>query len=157
MPQPQPRSLPAPHQKDTNLLPGYEIDSSLSLRAQHIPSPSFHTFLAHHCHSAFMFGISIPRLKVMNFSHSPTPVTHKSCVFCNITPENGFDVVWEACVYSSSGIKLNNNSFAIFQDETFIAFNDYKPAAQHHILVIPKSHVRMYSLPSNAGRCRYCR
>jgi len=26
--------------------------------------------------------------------------------------------------------------------ETLIAFADHKPAAQHHILVIPKSHVR---------------
>ncbi|EKM58080.1 uncharacterized protein PHACADRAFT_139706 [Phanerochaete carnosa HHB-10118-sp] len=43
------------------------------------------------------------------------------CVFCDISREKGFDVVWE--------------------DETFIVFNDHSPAAKHHLLVIPKRHV----------------
>lgn len=105
--------------------------------------------LAHHRHSVFMFGISIPCLKL---GKNPSPTRHKSCIFCNATPENGFDIVWEVCLYSLFCIKLDNNLFALCQDETFMAFNDYKPAAQHHMLVIPKLHVRTYLSASERRR-----
>ncbi|PCH42518.1 HIT-like protein [Wolfiporia cocos MD-104 SS10] len=42
-------------------------------------------------------------------------------MFCNVSPENGFIIVWE--------------------DETFIVFRDYKPAAMHHLQIIPKQHI----------------
>lgn len=75
-----------------------------------------------------MFGILtylLSCLKSTKCDRSPPQseteaVTHKSCKFCRISPENGFDVIWE--------------------DEAFVAFNDYKPAARHHILIIPRPH-----------------
>lgn len=45
----------------------------------------------------------------------------KPCIFCHVSPNNGFDVVWE--------------------DKDFIAFHDYRPAAEQHLQVIPKSHI----------------
>jgi len=53
-----------------------------------------------------------------------TAVTSKqvNCVFCEVSPEKGFKVIWE--------------------DSSFIAFKDHKPAAQHHIQVIPRNHIR---------------
>lgn len=43
------------------------------------------------------------------------------CVFCNPTPEKGFDIVLE--------------------EERFIAFRDRDPAAAHHLLAIPREHI----------------
>ncbi|KAF9007407.1 HIT-like domain-containing protein [Cyathus striatus] len=44
-----------------------------------------------------------------------------SCTFCNVSVEAGFNVVYE--------------------DDEFFAFKDHKPAAVHHIQVIPKAHI----------------
>jgi len=44
-----------------------------------------------------------------------------SCKFCDASAENGFNVVYE--------------------DESFLAFQDRRPAAQHHYLVIPRKHI----------------
>ncbi|TFK45813.1 HIT-like protein [Heliocybe sulcata] len=43
------------------------------------------------------------------------------CVFCRVSVENGFDIVWE--------------------DGNFTVFRDYNPSAVHHFQVIPKKHV----------------
>ncbi|KZT29785.1 HIT-like protein [Neolentinus lepideus HHB14362 ss-1] len=43
------------------------------------------------------------------------------CVFCRVSLENGFDVVWE--------------------DGDFTVFRDYNPSAVHHLQVIPKKHI----------------
>lgn len=45
-----------------------------------------------------------------------------SCVFCNISKENGFNILWE--------------------DDKFIAFYDRDPACRHHVQLIPKAHIR---------------
>lgn len=45
----------------------------------------------------------------------------EACIFCHVSQDNGFNVVWE--------------------DDTFIAFSDYRPAAEQHLQVIPKSHI----------------
>ncbi|KAF9456569.1 HIT-like protein [Collybia nuda] len=45
----------------------------------------------------------------------------KSCTFCHVSKPNGFRIVWE--------------------DDTFCAFIDHKPAAEHHLLIIPKIHI----------------
>ncbi|KJA25024.1 hypothetical protein HYPSUDRAFT_135279 [Hypholoma sublateritium FD-334 SS-4] len=47
--------------------------------------------------------------------------TSSSCKFCHASVENGFNVVYE--------------------DELFLAFQDRRPAAQHHYLVIPRKHI----------------
>ncbi|KAJ7266553.1 HIT-like protein [Mycena rebaudengoi] len=44
------------------------------------------------------------------------------CAFCQVTQSEGFNIVYE--------------------DETFVAFQDHKPAAVHHIQVIPKRHIK---------------
>ncbi|KAK0204371.1 HIT-like domain-containing protein [Desarmillaria ectypa] len=46
----------------------------------------------------------------------------KSCVFCNVSKENGFSILWE--------------------DDKFIAFYDRDPACRHHVQLIPKAHIR---------------
>ncbi|KAG2132984.1 HIT-like protein [Suillus clintonianus] len=45
------------------------------------------------------------------------------CTFCGAysTNRSGFDIVWE--------------------DEEFLAFRDIRPSAQHHIQLIPKTHI----------------
>ncbi|KIM85053.1 hypothetical protein PILCRDRAFT_817891 [Piloderma croceum F 1598] len=43
------------------------------------------------------------------------------CKFCNISPKNGFKIVWE--------------------DDTFVAFEDIRPAAMHHLQITPKKHI----------------
>ncbi|KAF8963159.1 HIT-like domain-containing protein [Flammula alnicola] len=43
------------------------------------------------------------------------------CKFCHASAENGFRVVYE--------------------DESFLAFEDRSPASKHHYLVIPKRHI----------------
>ncbi|KAF8156281.1 hypothetical protein K438DRAFT_352292 [Mycena galopus ATCC 62051] len=45
----------------------------------------------------------------------------KRCPFCDVSSENGFNVVYE--------------------DELFVAFLDRKPAAEHHIQLVPKRHI----------------
>ncbi|KAG7444700.1 HIT-like protein [Guyanagaster necrorhizus] len=46
----------------------------------------------------------------------------KSCVFCNVSKETGFNILWE--------------------DHKFIAFYDRNPACRHHVQLIPKTHIR---------------
>ncbi|KAF8872580.1 HIT-like protein [Infundibulicybe gibba] len=46
---------------------------------------------------------------------------HPFCTFCKVSTETGFAILW--------------------QDHEFIAFRDRRPAAQHHILVIPIAHI----------------
>ncbi|KAI5892720.1 HIT-like protein [Schizophyllum commune H4-8] len=48
---------------------------------------------------------------------------HPDCIFCDVTPEKGFNVV--------------------AQDDKFVAFHDRNPASKVHVLVIPKDHHRM--------------
>ncbi|EKM53796.1 uncharacterized protein PHACADRAFT_148600 [Phanerochaete carnosa HHB-10118-sp] len=50
-----------------------------------------------------------------------TQQTKPGCVFCNASAARGFNIVWE--------------------DDEFIAFSDRSPAAQHHVLLIPKRHI----------------
>ncbi|KAF9483192.1 HIT-like protein [Pholiota conissans] len=47
--------------------------------------------------------------------------TLDSCHFCHATVQNGFRVVYE--------------------DDSFVAFEDRKPASVHHYLVIPRKHI----------------
>ncbi|GJE94519.1 HIT-like protein [Phanerochaete sordida] len=56
-----------------------------------------------------------------------------TCVFCDVSREKGFDVVWE--------------------DDAFVAFADRSPAARHHMLVVPKRHVESVRtlVPSDAS------
>ncbi|KAJ3547972.1 hypothetical protein NMY22_g1443 [Coprinellus aureogranulatus] len=48
-------------------------------------------------------------------------VDEKACVFCNIANTPGKNILYE--------------------DDTFLAFEDVRPAAKHHFLVVPKAHV----------------
>ncbi|KAJ6577604.1 HIT-like domain-containing protein [Mycena capillaripes] len=44
-----------------------------------------------------------------------------ACAFCNVSAKHGFNILYE--------------------DELFVAFRDRKPAAEHHIQVVPKRHI----------------
>ncbi|EMD31303.1 hypothetical protein CERSUDRAFT_119861 [Gelatoporia subvermispora B] len=52
---------------------------------------------------------------------SLVPSRGHTCSFCLVTPENGFNTVWE--------------------EAEFVAFEDRNPAAVHHVLVIPRRHI----------------
>jgi histidine triad (HIT) family protein len=52
-----------------------------------------------------------------------TPMSTKPCVFCEIVADK------------------SENTRVIFEDEHVVAFHDIKPAAQLHLLVIPRAHV----------------
>ncbi|KAJ7315353.1 HIT-like protein [Mycena albidolilacea] len=45
----------------------------------------------------------------------------KPCPFCDVSANNGFNIIYE--------------------DELFVAFLDRKPAAEHHIQLVPKQHI----------------
>ncbi|KAL1668188.1 HIT-like domain-containing protein [Schizophyllum commune] len=57
---------------------------------------------------------------------------HSDCIFCDVTPEKGFNVV--------------------AQNDKFIAFHDRNPASKVHVLVIPKDHHRKRALESCLNR-----
>ncbi|KAI0346139.1 HIT-like protein, partial [Trametopsis cervina] len=46
---------------------------------------------------------------------------YKRCIFCTVTAEKGFGVVYE--------------------DENYVVFRDHNPAAAQHFLVVPKQHI----------------
>lgn len=46
---------------------------------------------------------------------------YANCIFCRVSVENGFDVVWE--------------------NEDFIVFRDINPSARQHLQVVPKKHI----------------
>ncbi|KAJ7692119.1 HIT-like domain-containing protein [Mycena rosella] len=45
----------------------------------------------------------------------------ESCQFCHVSATNGFNIIWE--------------------DGSFVAFRDRRPASEHHIQLIPKRHI----------------
>ncbi|KAL0569623.1 hypothetical protein V5O48_012332 [Marasmius crinis-equi] len=47
-----------------------------------------------------------------------------SCPFCKVSAEEGFKVIWE--------------------DDTFIAFEDRRPASLRHFQLIPRKHIGDY-------------
>ncbi|KAK9893603.1 HIT-like protein [Cystobasidium minutum MCA 4210] len=51
----------------------------------------------------------------------PTPTKAKQCIFCNVTSERGFNVVYE--------------------DDKFTVFTDRSPGARLHLLCVPKEHI----------------
>ncbi|KAH9945407.1 HIT-like protein [Epithele typhae] len=54
---------------------------------------------------------------VLNSCSSP----HPSCLFCGVSKERGFSVVWE--------------------NEVFAVFTDIDPASEHHLQLVPKHHI----------------
>ncbi|KAL0945497.1 hypothetical protein HGRIS_000981 [Hohenbuehelia grisea] len=54
----------------------------------------------------------------------------KACIFCAVSVENGFDIVWE--------------------NQSFVAFRDHRPAALHHIQLIPRTHIESVKALSKA-------
>lgn len=61
------------------------------------------------------------------------------CIFCNVSAENGFKITYEArCIYDLTYLRLK----FYLQDESFVAFEDLKPAGTVHYLLIPKKHIR---------------
>ncbi|KIY73809.1 HIT-like protein [Cylindrobasidium torrendii FP15055 ss-10] len=63
-------------------------------------------------------------------SDSP-PGILASCSFCHVSQANGFNVVYE--------------------DDRYIAFRDRNPASLHHIQLIPRRHIRLFT--KTATRC----
>ncbi|KAI0635857.1 HIT-like protein [Trametes polyzona] len=49
------------------------------------------------------------------------PCSHRPCIFCGASKENGFNVVWE--------------------NEHYTVFTDINPSAQHHLQIVPKAHI----------------
>ncbi|KAI0833398.1 HIT-like protein [Trametes gibbosa] len=49
------------------------------------------------------------------------PCSHRACIFCDVSKENGFNIVWE--------------------NENYTVFTDINPSSQHHLQIIPKTHI----------------
>ena len=64
-----------------------------------------------------------------------------NCIFCDVSKEKGFDVVWQVRPPSNGQQSPLLKSSMRLQDDNFIVFNDYRPAASHHLLVIPRKHI----------------
>ncbi|KAH6909315.1 HIT-like domain-containing protein [Coprinopsis sp. MPI-PUGE-AT-0042] len=63
-----------------------------------------------------------PEAQTPGIAQLATVTTKPGCKFCSIDERHGqFDLVYE--------------------DDLLVAFNDRKPAAKHHLLVCPKTHV----------------
>ncbi|KAF8151030.1 HIT-like domain-containing protein [Crassisporium funariophilum] len=56
-----------------------------------------------------------------NGDNATSPNVLESCTFCHASNENGFKIAYE--------------------DDSFVAFEDRKPASTFHFLVIPKGHI----------------
>lgn len=80
--------------------------------------------------------------------------TLASCVFCDVSREKGFNIVYEVhnlifclrtdvCTMRECMAELLSFSCPIFavQDQDLIAFHDREPRAITHLLIIPRSHV----------------
>merc|ERR1712227_1180554 len=48
--------------------------------------------------------------------------------------------ILEKIAYSARLLKKIQDTEIVYEDEEFIVFNDYRPAAEFHILIIPKKH-----------------
>lgn len=57
--------------------------------------------------------------RIMLFPRSCS-AARRPCIFCDVSREKGFNIV--------------------LQDDTFVAFHDRSPAAQVHLLVVPRQH-----------------
>ena len=80
----------------------------------------------------------------LNFiSHSGTQPRLESCKFCDVSTTKGFKIVWEVRRIMIPGLMLYGAPFilTLSQDETFVAFEDIKPAAMHHLQLVPKKHI----------------
>ncbi|KAL1949430.1 hypothetical protein VTO73DRAFT_8311 [Trametes versicolor] len=63
---------------------------------------------------------AIDKLEQESFLDS-LPCSHRPCIFCDVSKENGFNVVWES--------------------DDFTVFTDINPSAQHHLQIVPKKHI----------------
>jgi len=61
------------------------------------------------------------------------------CKFCDISTKNGFKIVWEVCPSVLRHCLCNSLTWS--QDDTFVAFEDIRPAAMHHLQITPKKHI----------------
>ncbi|QRV74763.1 scavenger mRNA-decapping enzyme DcpS [Ceratobasidium sp. AG-Ba] len=61
--------------------------------------------------------------------HGPVSAL-KSCAFCDVTRERGFNIV--------------------FENDELVVFRDRNPAAQHHLLVITRQHIRSIKSLTNS-------
>ncbi|KAI0368631.1 HIT-like protein [Pilatotrama ljubarskyi] len=63
---------------------------------------------------------SIDRLERQSFLEAHLS-PHCGCIFCGVSKENGFNVVWE--------------------NEHYAVFTDINPSCQHHLQIVPKKHI----------------
>merc|ERR1712170_54804 len=71
--------------------------------------------------SNYQSSIFLIFLKLSIMSESEVPEFKDNCIFCKIAQ------------------KIEPTEI-VYEEEDFIVFNDYRPAAEFHILVIPKRH-----------------
>ncbi|WWC60557.1 uncharacterized protein I303_103131 [Kwoniella dejecticola CBS 10117] len=62
-----------------------------------------------------------PSRKTLGDEDSLAPLSGGGCIFCNVSKEKGFNIVYE--------------------DEELIAFHDRTPRAKVHLLIIPRRHL----------------
>ena len=70
-----------------------------------------------------IFRISmLPFMTPTTPESSPTTPSSENCIFCEIAANK-------------------SSTRVIYEDETFVAFKDIRPAAAHHMLIIPRAHI----------------
>ena len=107
-------------------------------------------------------GCSLSKIRLEDASHSSNDGTHKDCIFCHATAQNGFDIVLEvSSSHMLDSVPQYLTALAEPKDETYTVFRDHKPAAIQHLLVIPKRHIGedddltfMIGIDSRAQNCR---
>lgn len=67
-------------------------------------------------------------------------ISPKACLFCNVTKERGFNVVYEVGVPVSASVPQALLTHPL-QDSNFTVFTDRSPGARLHLLCVPKIHV----------------
>ncbi|KAH9850307.1 HIT-like protein [Lenzites betulinus] len=63
---------------------------------------------------------SVNKLEQESFLQA-LPCSHRACIFCDVSKENGFNIVWE--------------------NEKYTVFTDINPSSQHHLQIVPKTHI----------------
>lgn len=108
--------------------------TSSCLLHRFLPSPLFEMFTGFCCLTSKPHAID--KLEQESFLES-LPCSHRPCIFCDVSKENGFNVVWEVCC----GCFPHVTDTDILQSDDFTVFTDINPSAQHHLQIVPKKHI----------------
>ena len=71
--------------------------------------------------------------------------TRNSCIFCRIASKQEckfLKIIFKYKSYSLIKFLFLSATTILYEEENYVVFNDIRPAAEFHILIIPKKHYR---------------